>query len=171
MVRSKCRTVVKSNGVIQYRKPRILSWCANSDGYPTVKLTADGVSERIGVHRLVAITFIPNELSLPEVNHKDLNRWNPSLQNLEWVSHKDNVAYSHDLGSYKKPQFEGKNNPNAKRVFVNELNLFFPCVAECAEYLRVNGYTNGSIMNATSQICKNCRGKIPHYLGLHFEYS
>lgn len=64
-------------------------------GYMQIGLfTNDGRRKKELVHRLVAITFIPNDEKLPEVNHIDRNRDNNSVSNLEWVTHKDNVAKS-----------------------------------------------------------------------------
>lgn len=53
------------------------------------------------VHRLVAGTFIPNPKNLPFVNHKDGNKLNNELSNLEWVTHKENVRHAVSLGLYK----------------------------------------------------------------------
>lgn len=168
---SKERIVYRDDGVVQRRSPRKLSWCKNCDGYPTVKLTVDGVSERIAVHRLVALTFVPNPNKLPEVNHIDLNRRNPRADNLEWSSHRENVNYSHILGRYAKPQFCDENNPRAKPVELIDLGLRFKCIKHCAEFLIEQGRTSGSIQNATSQIIKVCNGTLAHYLGLHYRYA
>lgn len=50
--------------------------------------------EHKSVHRLVAEAFIPNPDNLPEVNHKDENGLNNSVDNLEWCSHQYNIEYS-----------------------------------------------------------------------------
>ena len=167
---SKPRTVVKSDGVVQHRTRRELSRNKNSDGYPTVKLSVDGKSERVAVHRLVALTFIPNSNNFPEVNHKDFDRMNPSVDNLEWSSHKENVKYSHGAGRYEKPQFLRSGNPKARRVEMVGSKVF-DCIADCAEDLIKAGYTSGSIQNATSQIIKVCNGTLRHYLGFRFRYA
>ena len=50
------------------------------------------------VNRLVALAFIPNPENLSDVNHKDLNKLNNHVSNLEWTSHSDNVKYSYEHG-------------------------------------------------------------------------
>lgn len=62
----------------------------------------------MSIARLVALAYIPNPDNLPEVNHKDYNRKNANVHNLEWISHADNVRYS----VCNKPDVSGKNNPN-----------------------------------------------------------
>ena len=59
---------------------------------------------------MVAREFVDGWFEGAEVNHKDFNRANPAWWNLEWLSHKDNIAYSHKAGKYKG-RF-GENNPN-----------------------------------------------------------
>ena len=62
--------------------------------YPAVSLQiAAGVQKTFCVHRLVATEFLPNPKNLPEVNHKDQNKENPRLNNLEWCSRRYNVNY------------------------------------------------------------------------------
>ena len=90
-------------------------WRYNSDGYAVVSacgLTPDGTKtfRSLHVHVLVAREFVDGWFEGAEVNHKDFNRSNPAWWNLEWLSHKDNIAYSHKAGNYKG-RF-GEDNPN-----------------------------------------------------------
>jgi hypothetical protein len=56
------------------------------DGYYRVGLRKNGTQKHFNVHRLVALTYIPNPNNLPCVNHIDLNRKNNNLSNLEWCT-------------------------------------------------------------------------------------
>lgn len=72
---------------------RILRPWDNGCGYMNIGLFKNGMLKCIKVHRLVAITFIPNPYKLPEVNHKDENKKNNCVDNLEWMIHRDNLNY------------------------------------------------------------------------------
>ena len=61
--------------------------------YLAVGLTKNGKQSTFSVHRLVAETFIPNKKFLPCVNHKDENKQNNRVENLEWCSHSYNNSY------------------------------------------------------------------------------
>jgi hypothetical protein len=54
-----------------------------------------GVKKHLQAHRIVAILFIPNPKKLPHVNHKDGNRSNNVVGNLEWTSISDNIKHSY----------------------------------------------------------------------------
>ncbi len=62
-------------------------------GYKCVSLRNGGKSKWNKVHRLVASAFIPNPKSLPCVNHKDENKLNNSVNNLEWCDYSYNNSY------------------------------------------------------------------------------
>lgn len=62
------------------------------NGYPWVVLCVNYKPTNTSIHRLVALTFIPNPLGLPNVHHKDSNRMNHAISNLEWVTQKQNIA-------------------------------------------------------------------------------
>lgn len=64
-------------------------------GYDRVQI---GKYKKERVHRIVANAFIPNPMNLPEVNHKDGNKKNNCVENLEWVSHKENVVHAVETG-------------------------------------------------------------------------
>ena len=63
------------------------------------------------VHRLVAFAFLENKDNLAEVNHKDCNRLNNRVDNLEWMSKEDNIRYSF---THSNASNKGLKNPNAK---------------------------------------------------------
>lgn len=67
-------------------------------GYLQVRLYKNNFQFNLYVHRLLAIAFIPNPNNLPEVNHKDGNRLNNSLDNLEWVTRVENMQHAIDSG-------------------------------------------------------------------------
>lgn len=72
-------------------------------GYLTVSTKVLGVSVCFRVHRVVAEAFIENPLCLQEVNHKDLDKVNNKVDNLEWVSSKENTEHAIVNGVHKLP--------------------------------------------------------------------
>lgn len=79
----------------------IISINNNHHGYATVHLS-DKKSKRVLVHRLVAEAFIPNPEGRPQVNHKDGNKDNNRVDNLEWVTASENVKHAYNSG-LKRP--------------------------------------------------------------------
>lgn len=79
----------------KFLKPKILI-CRTSKTPLLHGLSKNSKDKSITVHRLVATHFIPNPLSLPEINHIDGNKHNNHVSNLEWMTHKDNVQHAVD---------------------------------------------------------------------------
>lgn len=90
-VKGECVINVNIGPKRRYIRPHLLPGNAGSTGYRKVELSAKGVIKTLMVHRLVAITFIPNPLNLDIVHHKDENKLNNRADNLEWVSRAGNV--------------------------------------------------------------------------------
>ena len=113
-VKSIDRYVKRIDGVVQFRNGKALTKRKNQDGYFIVKLSKDGYSSYHFVHRLVGFSFVDGYFTGAEINHKDCNRENNSYDNLEWVSHTDNIQYSINQGTHisKIKDMCGKNNPN-----------------------------------------------------------
>ncbi len=66
--------------------------------YYNINLMTDGKLKCFKVHRLIAIAFIPNELNLSQVNHKDGDRYNNNVNNLEWVTQSENMQHAKRMG-------------------------------------------------------------------------
>lgn len=102
------------------------------------------------VHRLVAFAFLENKDNLAEVNHKDCNRLNNRVDNLEWMSKEDNIRYSFTHGNASN---KGLKNPNAK-LDLNDIkairslkatNRFYD--TQIAKLFRVSSSTINKIVN------------------------
>lgn len=80
--------------VVFINRERILSPFDNGNGYLAVSFQHNHIRKNFYVHRLVAETFIDNPDSKPQVNHKDYNRKNNHVSNLEWMTAHENFGYS-----------------------------------------------------------------------------
>ena len=81
----------------RYGYGNIIAQSTNNKGYPVVCLCNKGVQKTFSVHRLVAKEFIPNPMDLPCVNHKDTDKTNNKVSNLEWCSYYYNNIYGDRL--------------------------------------------------------------------------
>jgi hypothetical protein len=81
-----------------------------------VSLTKNKIAKKHKVHRLVAIAFIDNPDNLPQVNHKDENKTNNSVENLEWCDAKYNINYGTRTERAKRKREEILNNGNSSKL-------------------------------------------------------
>lgn len=88
----------------QHRKSRMLKPSLNKKGYLIVVLAKDGMRRAYTVHRLVAKTFLPNTNNTEVINHKDENKTNNRVDNLEWCSQKYNINYGNSLKKRARSQ-------------------------------------------------------------------
>jgi hypothetical protein len=96
---------------------KVISQTDNCTGYLKVQLGKDGKKKKYFVHRLVAEAFIPRDVQKDEVNHIDGNTYNNSAENLEWVTHSENLRHGARLGniippSQSKPVAQFSDNGN-----------------------------------------------------------
>jgi len=90
-------------------------------GYCGIRLHKDGVGRSYIVHRLIAQAFIPNPYNLPQVNHKDGNKTNNHVNNLEWVDQSGNMKHAYSNGLKVAPS--GIKNGRAKLTEVQVINI------------------------------------------------
>lgn len=114
-VKSLYRKVMCKNGTIKPIKERLLSISDNSNGYKFIGLRSDGKTFYVYVHQLVLKEFGPQKPSMNhEVNHKDGNKNNNHIDNLEWVTSSENKKHAYNTGLRKKPNLHGHKNPMSK---------------------------------------------------------
>lgn len=94
-IRSNSRIVIRRNGQAYTVTEKIRALHVTEDGY--LRLNLGKYGQRYA-HRLVAEAFIPNPEHLPQVNHKDGDKQNNTLDNLEWTTHKQNMAHAYENG-------------------------------------------------------------------------
>lgn len=135
-------------------KTKVLKQATNKDGYKKVTLFKKGKRHYYTVHRLVAITFIPNPNNLPQVNHKDEDKNNNAVWNLEWCTQAYNNIYGTRIEKFINSS-KGKNNPNAKSVLMFTLDgkfiRKFGCAGDANEYLGKDTRSKNIRMCATGK--------------------
>ena len=102
-------TTVLDNGRI-YEKPVVgkqMKQSLHTKGYKIVSLTKDGKTKTMFVHRIVAEAFIPNIDNLPMVNHKDEDKTNNFVENLEWCTPSYNRTYGKAVEKHNKKIADG----------------------------------------------------------------
>ena len=91
---------------LHYKQPYLMNPVIDAKGYKRVSFTKRNSKKyvRCGVHRLVAQAFIPNPDNLPEINHKDEDKLNNRVDNLEWCTH----MYNNNYGTRNKRVSESR---------------------------------------------------------------
>jgi hypothetical protein len=102
-------------------KSIIMKPSSHRQGYELVSLSINNKRKTFLVSRLVAFEFISNPRELKEVNHIDGNKENNRVDNLEWVTAKENVNHSFRIGLHKSRRGEG--NSNSKLSLKNVIEI------------------------------------------------
>ena len=133
-------------------KEKILKPASYKNGYLYVKLYKNCEYKRFSIHRLVAAAFIPNQDNLPQVNHKDEDKTNNNVSNLEWCTAKYNSNYGNR--NLKSSISRGK------KVLCIETGIIYNSIKEAERQTGIN----------QSHIVKACKGKYKTSGGFHWKY-
>jgi hypothetical protein len=102
-------------------------------GYYRAKLYKNNIPKSEYVHRLVAKAFIENEFNKPDVNHIDNNPLNNNISNLEWCTHKENMAHSARQGRAK--------GGDSKTVLNLLTGIYYRSIKEAANSINMKSNT------------------------------
>jgi hypothetical protein len=144
--------VTNCGNVWSYRKSMFLTPFL-ARGYRKVRLYKNGTNKQFLVHRLVAEAFLPNPQNLPQINHKDENKENNCVGNLEWCDAKYNINYGEHNNSIARS--------HCKKVYCVELDIVFESAKSAAIQLNLSD----------SNIAKCCKGKYKTTGGYHWKYA
>lgn len=122
-IKSKDWIVKTPNGLPCIRKGKLLKPYLNKKGYLTCDLRNNNIRKIKKVHRLVAESFIANPENLSQINHKDGNKQNNNVNNLEWCNNSQN-----QLHAFKNNLQKGNfNHPNSKLTLEQVLYIKNNC--------------------------------------------
>lgn len=129
---------ISSFGRIRNKKTgRILKLRPNHRGYLKTNISVGGRLKTVFPHRLVAENFIPNPNNLPQVNHKDGNKENNHLDNLEWCSGSENMKHAVKIGLHvaknSKPVYQKDQYGNIINVYpsIRQAEISMGCSPKC----------------------------------------
>ena len=145
-IRSLDRKVKNGNGE-RITRGVIIKGYVGKDNYKRVSLSKNGKKYPKTVHRLIAETFIDNEKNKEMVNHKDAVKTNNDIENLEWVTRKENSEHAARLGLLKdtpkslKARVEASAEKTRKAIFVinsKDERVYFKSMREACRRLNLD---------------------------------
>lgn len=155
--RSKDRQTFGRNKTKRTVKGKILKATAGANGYLSARFCVKGNRKMILLHRVVAMAFLSNPNSLPEVNHKDEDITNNCVDNLEWCT----SAYNANYGTRNEKLAEIHRKPVNQLDMNGELIKRWRCAKDACDYLRID----------RSGVMRVCKGRRKAYKGYRWEYA
>ena len=144
---------VKSMNFNNTKKEQILKLCKRPNGYLTVELCRYNIRKRYLVHRLVLETFnVIENMEHLECNHLDENKENNRLDNLCWMTRKEN----NDWGTRNKRVSKALG----EHIICVELNIIFDSISDASRQLGLS----------TGNICNCLKGRYKTTGGYHWKY-
>lgn len=125
------------------KKRYICQWVDNT-GYKQCNLYSEnGIKVYKRIHRLVAETYIPNAKNLPQVNHKDGNKLNNNVNNLEWTTNSENTIHG-----YRNNLYHSKKRSHSVNVYDKNWNFLkqYKSIRKLSEDLNLNRKTVTAIL-------------------------
>ena len=161
-IKSVERICVRGRGGAQTLPEKLLKFSIRR-GYCAVHLCKNGMVKTFAVHKIIALTFLPNYFNLPCINHKSEVKTSNQVWNLEWCT----TYYNNNYGSRNiRSKETQQKNPKLGKI-VKQFSLEGKLVAtyqSTGQAARENGFSKGNIINA-------CLGKYKQRYGFIWRYA
>lgn len=142
--------------IYSVKRGKLLKSRNNHNGYLQVRLYINGKGKELKVHRIVAEAFISNYYDKPQVNHKDEDKTNNRVDNLEWVTNKENSNWGTSI--------ERSSEKRSKRIKVIYQDDTYEIWGSANVFAREFGIDRRSV-------CNVLRGRQKTTHGMRFEYA
>lgn len=157
--------VYEDGRIYSKRFNKFLTPKRNWDGYHRIQIWENGNCRMVGWHRVVAEAWIPNPDNKPYVNHKNGDKTDNRVCNLEWVTQKENIAHAWKTGLSKHQL----NNPKLSKQ-IDVYDLFFNFIKTYPSTMEIERQM-GIPHTYVSKSCKTKRHHEDWYFRYHDETS
>ena len=123
--------------IFSFKLNRLINQTKSTKGYLKVSLNQNKYKREFAVHRLVAMTFLPNTEHKPQVNHIDGNKENNCITNLEWVTGSENIIHAVKTGLRNKAH-EMARISNQKLVINLQTGIFYDSLKDACNAVGIN---------------------------------
>lgn len=130
------------------KKGRVLAQSTQNGGYSVVSISVNAKRKICTVHRLVASAFLDNPNNYREVNHKDGNKQNNNIDNLEWIQHSENIKHSYrELGQIR----------HYKPIRCVDTGVIYPSCKEASILTGINKCSINHVINGLNKTAGGMR--------------
>ena len=171
-IRSVPRIRKTPNGVYYY-SGKLLKYQFTKQGYPVVTLSKENKQKNVTIHRIVAMVFIPNTERKREVNHRDGNKCNYDITNLEWCTRKENQLHAETNNLIRRLNGEvlSQSHRNEfKTIIMKDINgnriKCFESLGSALRYIRITNPKAGD-----ANIIYACKHSNRSAYGYKWEYA
>jgi len=161
---------IDTNGVVYGKNGNPLKYSLNHKGYCIINFYINHKRTGFAIHTLVAKQFIKNDnIDIKnQVNHKDGNKQNNNVQNLEWVTPSENMQHASNVLNINV----GEKNPRATAIIgidkkTNQEVYRYNSISDCAKILCGE---NQDYRNVVRSLWKALNGVLKTYKGCYWEY-
>lgn len=155
-VKSMDRLISCKNNTTKLCKGTVLK--PHKNNYLFVRLYNNSIPETKYIHKLIADAFIPNPNNFPEINHKDENKLNNSIDNLEWCTVSYNNSYGNRTQKTRKRVYQCDLTGNiiklwdGIRLASKELNIPSQQISQCCNQTKYRKTAGGYIWKYESEV-------------------